>query len=129
LEVTFAKILEIGEKSDPTDDEVQKAQALIKTIQDQLDTGIQGNTDFIKSRAAEVTRLKTEFDPTNGRIGKTATWQKIKQAFPGPFVRLDSTDAATITATPPLPVQNLIDLDATLFVLEMIRSYVDLVKG
>jgi len=76
-----------------------------------------------------VTRLKTEFDPTNGRIGKTATCQKIKQAFPGPFARLDSTDAATITATPPLPVQDLIDLDATSFVLEMIRSYVDLVEG
>jgi hypothetical protein len=129
LELTFTKILEIGEKSDPTDDEVQKAQALIKTIQDQLDTGIQGNTDFAKSRATEVTRLQTEFAPTSGRIGKTETCKRIRLSFPGPFSRLDSIDATAVTGTPPLSADDLIDLDTTVFDVGMIRSYVDLVEG
>lgn len=128
LEETFGKILQIGEKANPTDEDVQKAQALIKRIQDQLDLGIQGNTEFAKTLATEAAQFKAEFDATNGRIGKSATCKRIRETFPGPFTRLESVDANAIAATPP-PPQDLIDLDATLFDLELIRGYVDLVEG
>jgi hypothetical protein len=129
LEQTFEKILEIGEKSDPTDDELQRAQTLIKSVQDQLDLGIEGTAEFTKTLADDVTRMKAEFNPTDGRIGKTDTCKRIRPTFPGPFARLDSIDASTITATSPPPTQELIDLDVTLFALGLIRGYVDLVEG
>ncbi|HWO37430.1 MAG TPA: hypothetical protein VNO32_52300 [Candidatus Acidoferrum sp.] len=130
LEQIFEKIQEIGEKSDPTDDDVKMALTLISSVQDQLDRGIQGNNDFAKSLATRVKKLQGEFDPKNGRIGKTSTCQRIRVAFPGPFIRLDSEDATTIGPAPDASTtRDYIDLDERLFELERIREYVDLVEG
>jgi hypothetical protein len=130
MEQIFEKIQEIGEKSDPTDDNVKMALTLISSIQDQLDRGIQGNDDFAKSLATRVTKLQSEFDSTNGRIGKTTTCQRIRAAFPGPFARLDAVVAASIAPAPDASTtRDYIDLDERLFELERIREYVDLVEG
>ena len=130
MEQIFEKIQEIGEKSDPSDDDVKMALTLISSIQGQLDGGILGNNDFAKSLATRVTKLQSEFDPTNGRIGKTKTCQRIRAAFPGPFTRLDSIVAASIVSAPDATtVRDYIDIDERLFELERIREYVDLVEG
>jgi hypothetical protein len=130
MEQTFEKIFEIGEKSDPADEDVQAALTLIKSVQDQLDRGVQGNADFAKGLASRVTKFKLEFDATSGRIGKTDTCKRIREHLPGPFARLHSTDEKTITAAPDDPsAKDYIDLDGRLFDLERIREYVDLVEG
>jgi hypothetical protein len=132
LEQKFEKIIEIGEKSEPADDDVQTALTLIKGLQDQLDCGVQGNVDFAKSLAAQVIKFKQEFDPATGRIGKTDTCKRIRTAFPGPFDSLDSVDATTIACVPPADTpsaQDKIHLDERLFQLERIQEYADLVEG
>jgi hypothetical protein len=132
LEEKFEKIIEIGEKSEPTDDDVQAALALIKGVQDQLDCGVQGSVDFAKSLVAQATKFKEEFHPTTGRIGKTDTCKRIRTSFPGPFDRLDVVDATTIACIAPADTpsaQDKIHLDERLFQLERIREYVDLVEG
>jgi hypothetical protein len=132
LEQKFEKIIEIGEKSEPADDDVQTALTLIKGLQDQLDCGVQGNVDFAKALAAQVIKFKQEFDPATGRIGKTDTCKRIRTAFPGPFDSLDSVDATTIACVPPADTpsaQDKIHLDERLFQLERIQEYADLVEG
>jgi hypothetical protein len=54
METIFEKIVEIGEKSDPSDPDVQTAVSLIKSIEDQLAQGILGNVDFAKSLAGRL---------------------------------------------------------------------------
>jgi hypothetical protein len=130
VEQKFEKIVEISQKTDLTAEGVQMAEKLVKEIQDQLDRGIQGNDDFAKSLAAQMTKFKAEFDTDSGRIGKTETCKRIRTAFPGPFDRLCSTDKKTITAVPNgLSAQDYIDLDGRLFELALIRDYVDFVEG
>ncbi len=130
IEQVFEKIVQIGEKSDPTDDDVKMAQSLITNIQNELDRGILSNSDFANDLARKVKQYKQEFHPDSGRIGKTDTCKQIRQCLPGPFARLESTDETKIVAaTDKLSVQNYIELDARLFALELIREYVDLVEG
>ena len=129
LEQTFQKIIEIAEKTEPSDEDVQEAQALIKSVQDQLDLGVQGNAEFAKNLVEEVTNFKVDFDAAKGQVGSTDTCKHVRAAFPGPFSRLESTDVSKITATPAPPASYLIDLDTTLFELELIRGYVELVEG
>lgn len=130
IEQVFSKIVQIGEKSEPSDEDVKTAQSLITNIQNQLDLGIFNNSDFATGLASKVTQYKLEFDPEKGRIGKTATCKRIRQQVPGPFDRLDATDETKIVpAADALSVQNYIELDRDLFDLEMIRQYVDLVEG
>jgi hypothetical protein len=129
LEETFGKIVEIAEEANPSDENLQSAQALIKSVQDQLDLGVQGDAEFVKSLAAEVTKFKADFDEAKGPVGSKETCKHMREAFPGPFARLKSTDESTITSTPTPPASDLIDLDSTLFELELIRGYVELVEG
>jgi hypothetical protein len=130
IETTFDKIVEIGEKSDPSDPDVQTAVGLIKSVEDQLAQGILSNVDFAKSLADRVATYKTDFDQTNGRIGKTDTCKRIRALLPGPFVRLESVDGTKLTAAADVSsAQDYMDLDGRLFELQIIREYVDLVEG
>src|SRR5258708_18013122 len=74
-----------------------QSASLIKTVEDQLDQGILGNVDFAKSLASRVSTYKTDFDQTNGRIGKTDTCKRIRGTVPGPFTRLESVDETKLT--------------------------------
>jgi hypothetical protein len=130
IETTFDKIVEIGEKSDPSDPDVQTAVNLIKSVEDQLAQGILSNVDFAKSLADRVAIYKTDFDQTNGRIGKTDTCKRIRALLPGPFARLESVDGTKLTAAADVSsAQDYMDLDGRLFELQIIREYVDLVEG
>jgi hypothetical protein len=130
MEATFDKIVEVGEKSDPSDPDVQTAVSLIKNVEDQLAQGILGNVDFVKSLAGRVATYKTDFNQENGRIGKTDTCKRIRVLVPGPFARLESVDETKLAAaTDVSSAQDYMDLDGRLFELEMIREYVDMVEG
>jgi hypothetical protein len=130
IETKFDKIVEIGEKTDPPDPDVQTAVSLIKSVEDQLAQGILGNVDFAKSLADRVAIYKVDFDQTNGRIGKTDTCKRIGALLPGPFARLESVDGTKLTAAADASsVQDYMDLDGRLFELQIIREYVDLVEG
>jgi hypothetical protein len=125
LEQTFEKIIEIAMIANPSDENLKSAQTLIKSVQDQVDRGVQGNADLVKSLAADVTKLKAEFDDAKGPVGSSETCKRVKTKFPGPFARL----ACAIRATTATTASDLIDLDSTLFELEQIRDYVNLVEG
>lgn len=130
IEMIFAKIVEIGEKSDPSDPDVQTAVGLIKNVEDQLAQGILGNVDFATSLANRVATYKADFDQTNGRIGKTDTCKRIRALLPGPFARLESLDGTKLAAAADASsTQDYMDLDGRLFELQVIREYVDLVEG
>jgi len=103
---------------------------LIKSVGDQLAQGILSNVDFAKSLADRVATYKTDFDQTNGRIGKTDTCKRIRPLLPGPFARLESVDGTKLTAAADVSsAQDYMDLDGRLFELQIIREYVDLVEG
>lgn len=126
LEEKFEKVVEIAEIAEPSDENIQSAQELIKNVQDELDLGLQGNAEFVKSLSADVIeKFKADFDSAKGSVGSLDTCKRLSTAFPGPFARLRSATPAT-SAT---PVSDLIDLDTTLFELELIRDYVELVEG
>jgi hypothetical protein len=130
IESVFQKIVDIGEKSDIPDQDMQTAISLIKTVEDQLAQGILGNVDFAKDLAARVGKYKIDFDPANGRIGKTDTCKRLRLALPGPFARLDASDATQITSpADQSSMQDFIDLDGRLFELQILRDYTDLVEG
>ena len=130
IETKFDKIVEIGEKTEPPDPDVQTAVSLIKSVEDQLAQGILGNVDFAKSLADRVAIYKVDFDQTNGRIGKTDTCKRIRALLPGPFARLESVDGTKLTAAADASsAQDYMDLDGRLFELQIIREYVDLVEG
>ena len=130
IETKFDKIVEIGEKSDPPDPDVQTAVGLIKSVEDQLTQGILGNVDFAKSLADRVKIYKVDFDQTNGRIGKTDTCKRIRALLPGPFARLESFDGTKLTAAADASsAPDYMDLDGRLFELQIIGEYVDLVEG
>jgi len=130
IETKFDKIVEIGEKTEPPDPDVQTAVSLIKSVEDQLAQGILGNVDFAKSLADRVAIYKADFDQTNGRIGKTDTCKRIRALLPGPFARLESVDGTKLTvAADASSAQDYRDLDGRLFELQIIREYVDLIEG
>lgn len=129
IETIFNKIVEIGEKSDPSDPDVQTAVGLIKSVEDQLAQGILGNIDFAKSLADRVATYKADFDQTNGRIGKTDRCKRIRALLPGSFARLESVDGTKLTPADASSAQDYMDLDGKLFELQIIREYVDLVEG
>jgi hypothetical protein len=130
IETKFDKIVEIGEKTEPPDPDVQTAVSLIKSVEDQLAQGILGNVDFAKSLADRVAIYKADFDQTNGRIGKTDTCKRIRALLPGPFARLESVDGTKLTvAADASSAQDYMDLDGRLFELQIIREYVDLIEG
>jgi len=130
IETKFDKIVEIGEKSDPPDPDVQTAVGLIKSVEDQLTQGILGNVDFAKSLADRVKIYKVDFDQTNGRIGKTDTCKRIRALLPGPFARVESFDGTRLAAAADASsAPDYMDLDGRLFELQIIREYVDLVEG
>jgi hypothetical protein len=130
LEALFDEVVSIGEKADPSDEDVKAAQALIKTIEDRVDAGILNNSDFTTDLQNRATQLKADFDPTNGRIGSTPTCRRIAGLLPRPFALVLATDPTSLTAaTNKLAVESQIDLDLALFQLDVIGEYVDLVDG
>lgn len=130
LESLFEKVVKIGKKADPSDDDVKSAQTLIKTIEGRLDAGILNNSDFAKDLQARITQCKADFDSTSGRIGNTPTCKRIAGVLPYPFkLILNANPASVMAATNQLQVDSQIDLDLALFQLDVVGQYVELVDG
>jgi hypothetical protein len=127
MEQTFEKIVEIGKKSDPTDADVQSAQALIKGIQDQLDAGVQVTAPAVAAVAQRIRNFKQVFGQ-QGQLGATATCQRVKSKLPGPFTDLLAIDETKLTADVVLP-DDFVSYDRLLFKLDKLQRYIHLVEG
>jgi hypothetical protein len=127
MEHTFDKAVEIGMKSDPTDADVQSAQTLIKAIQDQLDAGVQITAPALAAAAQRIKSFKQVFG-AQGRLGATATFQKVNSELPGPFADLAAIDESKLTADVVLP-DEFVRYDRLLFKLDKLQRYMHLVEG
>jgi hypothetical protein len=128
LEDKFARAVEIGTKASPTDAELQSAQALIKEIQDTLDSGVQVTAASISDVVKRIKAFKDLFDQTNGRLGKTGTFADVKNKLPGPFDDLTATKEDTLTVDT-VTAEMFVVLDRMLFKLRMLAEYIRLVEG
>jgi len=118
MEETFEKVVAIGKKSDIGDSDLQTAQAMIQSLQDQMDSRGKTNIAWATGLVNRVKTLKASLDPTNGVIGKSATCKRILAQLPGLYPQLDATDPTQIQEG------DYLSLDRTMFKLELIVDYV-----
>jgi hypothetical protein len=118
MESTFEKIVAIGKKSEVPDTDLQAAQTMIQTLQEQMDSGGKSNAAWVNGLVNRVKDLKLKLDPANGTIGKTTTCKRIRGLLPGPFNYLDLVDPTQIVAS------DYLVLDRALFKLELVVDYV-----
>ena len=117
LEDIFEKVGAIAKKPVFTDADIQAAQALIQSIQDQMDS--KSSPALVDGLPQRLTAYREDFDP-NGAIGKIATWQRIKVNLQGAENRLK--------AAPQKPAEkDYLVLDRALFKMELTADYVRLV--
>jgi hypothetical protein len=125
IEETRARAMEILQKRESQDPELQTVQTCIAEIQKRIDAMNQPDAALAKNLADEVVAMQQDFDPAKGRIGTTATCADVLNDLPGPFNSLAAapTDPAKIN-----PV-DYGDIDRMLFKLRLIREFVELREG
>jgi hypothetical protein len=123
MEDMFAKIVAIVNKSDPSDGDVQSAQALIGDLQKQLDNAGSADDTLAADIARRFKSLKGDLDRQSGSIGKTPTCIEIRGRLGGLFNVIDNSLEDHIGP------DRYVTLDIALFKLDYIRSFISLVEN
>ncbi len=123
MEDMFEKIVAIVNKSDPSDDDVQSAQAQIGDLQKQLDNIGSADDTLAADIARRFKSLKRDLDRHSGSIGKTPTCIEIRKRLGGLFTVIDNALEDHISP------DRYVTLDIALFKLDYIRSFASLVEN
>ncbi len=77
MDEMFNRIVAIGEKSDPSDVDVQSAQALIGDLQKQLDSIGRVDDALAAQLGRRFKALKQAFDPVTGSAARARTYSRV----------------------------------------------------
>ena len=122
MEDTFEKVVEIGKKSDPTDSDIQSAQALIGDLQKRLAAVGQPDETLVAEFGRQVEKLRQDL-VQNTSIRGTQTCKEISEQLKQQFSALATCDPKTIQP------RDYADIDTMLCKLRLVENYVSLVEG
>jgi hypothetical protein len=119
LESLFDQVGTVVKKTVLPEEDIESAKALLKNIQEQMDSRGKTNAAWVRGLVDRVTDLQTLLNATTGAIGKNATWKAIQINLAGAEARVNAvTDPAKIME------KDFMALDRAMFKLELAVDYV-----